>query len=89
MGNLDGGTFAESGIITSSSAGSSCSSNTLTNNTAEIEQQIEYDREQHEKKFAAPAYKEIRTRKNGLKANNGVTMNGNGIKVNGMCVCVN
>ncbi|XP_065355963.1 serine palmitoyltransferase 2 [Calliphora vicina] len=84
MGNLDGGTFAESGIITSSSAaGSSCSSSTLTNNTAEIEQQIEYDRELHEKKFAAPAYKEIRTRKNGLKANNGVTMNGNGIKSNG------
>lgn len=68
MGNLDGGTFAESGLTSSSS---SCSS------TAEIEQQIKYDRELHEKKFAAPAYKEIRTRKNGLKANGGVmAMNG-------------
>ncbi|KAM7352795.1 serine palmitoyltransferase long chain base subunit [Cochliomyia hominivorax] len=72
MGNLDGGTFTENGLTGDSS--SSCSSN-----IAEIEQQIKYDRELHEKKFASPAYKEIRTRKNGLKAN-GVTMNGNGIK---------
>ncbi|TMW54816.1 hypothetical protein DOY81_000049 [Sarcophaga bullata] len=78
MGNLDGGTFAESGLTSSSG---SCSS------TAEIEQQIKYDRELHEKKFASPAYKEIRTRKNGLKANGGVmAMNGTattGNKVNG------
>lgn len=71
MGNLDGGTFSESAFT----SGSSCSSS-LTN-TAEIEQQIKYDQE---KKFASPAYKEIRTRRNGLKAN-GVTMNGNGSKV--------
>lgn len=68
MGNLDGGTFPESGLTSSSG---SCSP------AAEIEQQIKYDRELHEKKFAAPAYKEIRTRKNGLKANGGVmAMNG-------------
>lgn len=77
MGNLDGGTFTENGLTSAAAAGSNsnCSSS-----AAEIEQQIKYDRELHEKKFAAPAYKEIRTRKNGLKAN-GVTMNGNGIKV--------
>lgn len=77
MGNIDGGTFAECGMPSSSAE--SCCTNSLTN-TAEIEQQIKYDRELHEKKFAAPAYKEIRTRKNGLKVN-GVAMNGNGSKV--------
>ncbi|XP_037814232.1 serine palmitoyltransferase 2-like [Lucilia sericata] len=87
MGNLDGGTtFAENGLTASPAVGSGgcSSSSTLTNNAAEIEQQIQFDRELHEKKFAAPAYKEIRTRKNGLKANGRVvTMNGNGIKSNG------
>lgn len=70
MGNLDGA-FAESGITSTG----------FCPNAAEIDQECKYDQEELRlRKYSAPAYKEIRTRKNGIKAN-GLTMNGNGIKV--------
>uniref|UniRef100_A0A1A9Z8S9 serine C-palmitoyltransferase n=1 Tax=Glossina pallidipes TaxID=7398 RepID=A0A1A9Z8S9_GLOPL len=68
MGNLD-----DSGITSTPD----CSTNFGT--TDEVIEQNKYDLEQHQKKFAAPAYTEIRTRKNGLKANI-MAMNSNSFK---------
>lgn len=65
MGNPDGGDFNENDTVMSTDAD---------------HLQSKYDQEQEEmhlKKYNTPAYREIRTRKNGLKAN---TMS-NGFKV--------
>lgn len=72
MGNLDDGLTTDGSVLNQSAAQNAT--------TATEFNQEEHDMLLHKRKFSSPAYTEIRTRNNGLKAN-GVTMSANGFKV--------